>query len=394
MTRKPLYFLLSTMALAIPAAAAAPPFETPASVAYMVDLSSGAVLYAKDPDRRMPPASMAKMMTTHVAFDLIQRGELSPDKICTVRPETWQRWHGDAAGSTMFLRAGEQVSVRNLLRGIVIASGNDAAVTLAECISGTEAAFVALMNRQSRALGLANSHWGNPVGWPDGGVTYTTARDLATLAVATIRDHSALYREYYPVRELTWGVTLGSNQPITQPNRNPLLGRVAGADGLKTGHTAEAGYGFTGSAERDGRRIVMVVAGISDPGGYARRGVESVRFMEWGFNAWQSRPLFRQGQAVGAARVQLGGVSEVGLVAPRNLAVTYPSGLGRNLRARIVYQGPVRAPIARGQHIADLVVETADMPPQTMPLVAAEAVPETGFFGRMWFGLKSLLGLA
>ncbi len=394
MTPKPLYLLASAAALAMPASAAAPPFETPASVAYMVDLSSGAVLYAKDPDRRMPPASMAKMMTTHVAFDLIRRGELSPDKICTVRPDTWRRWHGDAAGSTMFLRAGEQVSVRNLLRGIVIASGNDAAVTLAECISGTEAAFVALMNRQSRAMGLANSRWGNPVGWPDGGITYTTARDLATLAVSTIRDYPALYREYYPVRELTWGTTLGTNQPITQPNRNPLLGRVAGADGLKTGHTAEAGYGFTGSAERGGRRIVMVVAGIADPGGYARRGEESVRFMEWGFNAWQSRPLFRQGQRVGEARVQLAGVSGVGLVAPRNLAVTYPAGMGRNLRARIVYQGPVRAPIARGQHIADLIVATEGMPPLTMPLVAETAVAEAGFFGRIWFGLKSLIGLA
>lgn len=394
MTRKPLYLLMSAAALAMPAVAAAPPFETPATIAYMVDLSSGAVLYAKDPDRRMPPASMAKMMTTHVAFDLIRRGELSPDKVCTVRPETWQRWHGDAAGSTMFLRAGEQVSVRNLLHGIVTASGNDAAVTLAECISGTEPAFVALMNRQSRQMGLANSHWGNPVGWPDGGVTYTTARDLAALAAATIRDYPQLYREYYGLREFTWGRTLDTNQPITQPNRNPLLGHVAGADGLKTGHTDEAGYGFTGSADRDGRRIIMVIAGIPDPGGYARRGAESVRFIEWGFNAWQSRPLLRQGQRIGEARVQLGSASSVGLVAPQNIAVTYPAGLGQNLRARIVYRGPVRAPIARGQHIADLVVTTADMPPQTMPLVAEEDVGEAGFFGRIWAGLKSIVGLA
>jgi len=394
MTRKPLYLLASAGALAMPASAAAPRFETPARIAYMVDLSSGAVLYARDADRRIPPASMAKMMTTHVAFELIRRGELSPDKVCTVRAETWRRWHGDAAGSTMFLTAGEQVSVRNLLRGIVIVSGNDAAVTLAECISGTEAAFVALMNRQSRAMGLANSHWGNPVGWPDGGVTYTSARDLATLAVSTIRDYPALYREYYPVRALTWGVTLGTNQPITQPNRNPLLGSVAGADGLKTGHTAEAGYGFTGSAERDGRRIVMVIAGIADPGGYVRRGAESIRFMEWGFSAWQSRSLFRQGQRVGDARVQRGGVANVGLVAPRNLAVAYPAGMGRNLRARIVYQGPVRAPIVQGQHIADLIVTTEGMAPQTMPLAAETAVAEAGFFGRIWFGLKSLIGLA
>jgi D-alanyl-D-alanine carboxypeptidase (penicillin-binding protein 5/6) len=247
------------------------------------------------------------------------------------------------------------------------------------------------MNRQSRAMGLANSHWGNPVGWPDGGVTYTTAHDLATLAAATIRDYPQLYRDYYGLRDFTWGRTLGGNQPITQANRNPLLGRVAGADGLKTGHTEEAGFGFTGSAEQNGRRIVMVVAGLSS---FNQRIEESVRFMQWGFNAWQSRPLLRQGQHIGEARVQLGGASSVGLVAPRNLAVTYPAGMGQNLRARIVYSGPVRAPIARGQHIADLVVTTADMPPQTMPLVAEADVGEAGIFGRIWAGLKSILGLA
>ncbi|HYI63661.1 MAG TPA: D-alanyl-D-alanine carboxypeptidase family protein [Allosphingosinicella sp.] len=391
MTRKPFFILASTAALAMPAGAAAPPFETAATAAYMIDLSSGAVLYAKDENRRMPPASMAKMMATHVAFDLLARGELSPDRMCTVRPETWRRWHGPAAGSTMFLSPGEQVSVRNLLHGIVTLSGNDATVVLAECISGTEPAFVALMNRQSRDMGLANSHWGNPVGWPDGGVTYTSARDLATLAAGTIRDHPGLYREYYGLREFTWGRTLGGNQPITQGNRNPLLGRVAGADGLKTGHTEEAGYGFTGSADQNGRRIVMVVAGLTSTN---QRIEESVRFMSWGFNAWQSRPLLRQGQRIGEARVQGGGVSAVGLVAPRAVALTYPAGLGQGLRARIVYQGPVRAPIAQGQHIADLVVETAGMPAQTTPLVAEQSVGETGFFGRIWFGLKSLIGMA
>jgi len=391
MMRKPLYLLVSAAVLTMPASAAAPPFETPAQTAYMIDLSSGAVLYAKDADRRMPPASMAKMMTTHVAFDLIKRGELSPDKMCPVRPETWQRWHGPAAGSTMFLSPNERVSVRNLLHGIVTLSGNDATVVLAECISGTEAAFVQLMNRQSRAMGLANSNWGNPVGWPDAGITYTTAHDLAMLAAGTIRDYPDLYREYYGVREFTWGRTMGGNAPITQGNRNPLLGRVPGADGLKTGHTEEAGYGFTGSADQNGRRIVMVVAGL---GSFNQRIEESVRFMQWGFNAWQSRPLLRQGQHIGEAQVQLGGSSTVGLVAPRNIAVTYPAGLGQNLRVRIVYRGPVKAPIAQGQHIADLVVTTADMPPQTMPLVAERAVGEAGFFGRLWYGLKSLVGMA
>jgi serine-type D-Ala-D-Ala carboxypeptidase (penicillin-binding protein 5/6) len=389
--RKALTILAFSSAITLPASAAAPPFETAAPIAFMLDLSSGAVLYAKDPDRRIPPASMAKIMTTHVAFDLVQRGELSLDRMCTVRPETWRQWHGPHAGSTMFLSPGEEVSVRNLLHGIVTLSGNDASVVLAECISGTEPAFVALMNRKSRELGLANSHWGNPVGWPDGGVTYTTARDLAMLAAADVRDHPELYREFYGQREFTWGRTMGGGQPITQPNRNPLLGRVAGADGLKTGHTEEAGYGFTGSAEQNGRRLVMVLAGLT---GFNQRIEESVRFMQWGFNAWQSRPLVSAGTRIGEAQVQLGGAGRVGLVAPRDVAVTYPAGLGQEISARIVYQGPVKAPIAEGQHIADLVVRAGDMPEQVTPLVAERAVGEAGFFGRIWAGLKSLFGLA
>jgi serine-type D-Ala-D-Ala carboxypeptidase (penicillin-binding protein 5/6) len=391
MKRKALLSAVFASAIALPVTAAAPPFETAAPVAFMIDLASGAVLYAKDADRRMPPASMAKIMTTHVAFDLIDRGELSLDKMCTVRPETWRQWHGPQAGSTMFLSPGEEVSVKNLLHGIVTLSGNDASVVLAECISGTEPAFVALMNRKSQELGLQNSYWGNPVGWPDGGVTYTTARDLANLAAADINQHGKLYREFYGQREFTWGQTLGSNRPITQGNRNPLLGRVPGADGLKTGHTNEAGYGFTGSAEQDGRRLVMVVAGLD---GFNQRIEESVRFMQWGFNAWQARPLFQQGTKVGEARVQLGGARSVGLVAPRNLAVTVPAGLGRNVTARIAYEGPVKAPIAEGQHIADLVVSSEGMPDQVMPLVAERAVSEAGFFSRMMAGLRHLFGMA
>jgi len=388
MMRKPLLLLSLSIAFVAPASASAPPFDTPAPVAFMVDLSSGAVLYAKDADRRMPPASMAKIMTVHVAFDLIKSGELRLDKVCTVRPETWQRWHGPAAGSTMFLSAGEQVRVRDLLHGIVTLSGNDASVALAECISGTEPAFVALMNRESQQLGLSNTHWGNPVGWPDGGVTFTTARDLATLARATIQDHPRLYREFYGQTDFTWGRTLGGNQPITQGNRNPLLGRVAGADGLKTGHTEEAGYGFAGSADRGGRRLVMVVSGLTS---FNQRIEESVRFMEWGFNAWQARPLFARGERVGEARVQLGSDGSVGLVAPRDIAVTYPAGLGQDVRARIVYQGPVKAPIAQGQHIADLVV-TAGGVEQTMPLVAENAVGGAGFFARILAGFGRLFG--
>src|SRR4051795_7260129 len=237
MSRIPLSAAAASLLVASAAPAAAPQFETEAKVAYLIDLSSGAVLYAKNADVRMPPASMAKMMTTDVAFELIDQGKLPLNKMCTVRPETWQKWHGPAAGSTMFLSPGEQVSIQNLLHGIVTLSGNDASVVLAECIAGTEPAFAALMNQEAKRLGMANSNFGNSNGWPDEGVTYTTARDLATLARATIETTPDLYKQYYSLISFTWGKTMGKGEDITQANRNPLLGRVPGADGLKTGHT-------------------------------------------------------------------------------------------------------------------------------------------------------------
>jgi D-alanyl-D-alanine carboxypeptidase (penicillin-binding protein 5/6) len=392
MTRSFLFLTAASLAIASAAPAKAPPFETPAKVAYLIDLSSGAVLLSKNADQRMPPASMAKMMTTNVAFELIKKGDLKLDKMCTVRPETWQKWHGPAAGSTMFLSPGEQVSVDNLLKGIITLSGNDASVVLAECIAGTEEAFANVMNDNAKRLGLTGSHFGNSNGWPDEGRTYVTARDLATLARAEIENYPDLYKKYYSLSQFTWGKTLGSGADITQANRNPLLGRVPGADGLKTGHTEEAGYGFTGSAEQNGRRLVMVVAGLDS---FNQRIEESVRLMQWGFNAWQVKPLFKADTTIGSAKVQLGGSSEVALVAPRDLAITIPAGvLSKVGGMKIRYQGPVKAPIAKGQHIADLVVTTSDSGEQVMPLVAAEAVGEAGFFTRAWIGLKQLFGMA
>src|SRR3982751_6514704 len=245
MTRTIILATAASLLFASAAPAAAPTFETPARFAYLIDLSSGAVLYAKNADAPMPPASMAKMMTTEVAFELIDKDQLPLSKMCTVRPETWQKWHGPAAGSTMFLSPNEQVSVENLLKGIVTLSGNDASVVLAECIAGTEEAFAGQMNVLAAKIGLKNSHFGNANGWPDNGVTYVTARDLATLARSEIENHYALYKKFYSLPSFTWGKTLGSGQDITQSNRNPILGHVPGADGLKTGHTDEAGYGFT-----------------------------------------------------------------------------------------------------------------------------------------------------
>lgn len=379
---------LALFAAVTPSVAAAPQFQTPAPVAFLQDLSTGAVLFSRDADRRMPPASMAKMMTVYTAFDLIKRGELKLGDMVTVQPETWRKWHGPAAGSTMFLSAGEQVSVANLLYGIVTLSGNDACVVLAEHISGTEQSFAERMNRVAAQIGLKNSHFGNSNGWPDNGVTYVTARDLATLAEQTITNYPQLYKQFYSRRDFTWGKTMGGNA-ITQANRDPLLGRVAGADGLKTGHTDEAGYGFTGSAEQNGRRLVMVMAGLTS---FNQRADESVNFMNWGFRAWQARPVASKGKQVGTAQVQLGDASEVALVAGQDLKVTIPAGLAPELSAKVVYQGPVKAPIKAGQHIADLVVTSPDVPAQRLPLVAAADVGEAGFFGRAWAGLTSFFG--
>ncbi|PXA88913.1 D-alanyl-D-alanine carboxypeptidase [Nostoc sp. 3335mG] len=379
---------LFAVSLAMPLQAAAPVFDTPAPIAYMVDLTTGAVLFSKDADRRIPPASMAKMMTVYVAFDLIKQGKLKLDQKFTVAPETWRKWHGPQAGSTMFLETGEQVSVQDLLYGIVTLSGNDACVVLAEGVSGTEEAFTNLMNQQAKKLGLTNSHFGTSNGWPDEGRTYVTARDLAKLAQATIQDHPQLYKQFYSQHNYTR--TLSTGTVIKQDNRDPLLGVVAGADGLKTGHTEEAGYGFTGSAEQNGRRLVMVVAGLDS---YNGRASESVKFMNWGFRAWSPHKVVAKGRKVGDAEVQGGGSALVGLVAPKDLAVSVPSGTSPSMQGKIVYTGPIKAPIKAGDHIADLVIATADGGPQTLPLVAETDVAEAGFFRRAWLGFWGMFGL-
>lgn len=386
--KKLLAVSLLAIAAAYPSLAAAPVFDTPAPIAYMEDLSTGAVLYAKDADRRMPPASMAKMMTVYVAFDLIKAGKLKLTDTIEVMPETWKKWHSQ--GSTMFLAVGEKPTVRDLLNGIVTLSGNDACVVLAEGISGTEQAFVNLMNQKAQQIGLTNSRFGTSNGWPDEGRTYVTARDLAKLAAATINDHRELYKQFYSLPSFTWGKTLGAGAAISQSNRDPLLGKVAGADGLKTGHTEEAGYGFTGSAEQNGRRLVMVVAGLDTYGG---RAEESVKFMNWGFRAWAPHKVVSKGKRVGEAEVQNGSSSSVGLVAPSDLAITVPAGTTPAVQGKIVYLGPLKAGFKAGDHVADLVIQTPDMGPQTLPLVAESDVAEAGFFRRAWLGFWGLFGL-
>ncbi len=382
-------FWASLPLLAISSAVlAAPVYETDAPIAYMTDLSSGAILFEKNADKQIPPASMAKMMTVYVAFDQIEKGKLTLDQKVKIQRATWQKWTGQ--GSTMFLGANDEPTVKDLLHGIVTLSGNDASVVLAEAIGGTEENFADLMTKTAKRIGMKNSRFGNSTGWPDEGKTLVTARDLGVLGTRLSADFPKLYKDFFGLTEFTWGKT-NSGEPITQPNRNPLLGKIDGADGLKTGHTEEAGFGFTGSAEQKGRRIVSVLAGLDSYGG---RSNESVKFMNWGFNAWETKNLFKKGTKVQTAEVQLGDSSSVDLVAPKDLFATLPKGSDGQLSMTVRYNGPIKAPIAAGQQIATLLVSTDDAGTQSMPLVAGEAVEEAGFFDRVWAGLKSLLGLA
>jgi len=346
-------FVVAFLATAAAAHAQTAGFETPARFAFMKDLSTDTILMTKNADERVPPASMGKMMTVYVAFDLIKRGKVSLNQKILVSPETWAKWHSQ--GSTMFLGVGEQPTVADLLHGIVTLSGNDACVVLAEGLAGTEANYVAIMNQTAKRLGLRNSNFANTTGWPDPN-EWVSARDLATIAERTIEDHPKLYREFYGKPSFTWGKTLGAAQPITQGNRNPLLGKVPGADGLKTGHTDEAGYGFTGSAIQNGRRIVMVIGGMSS---WNERVQQSVGFMNWGFAAFETVPLARKGVKLGEAEVYLGDKRTVALVAPRAIAATVPRAQSDAIKLRIVYTGPVKAPIAAGRCIVAAAIGTS-----------------------------------
>lgn len=279
------------------AAASRPAYVTQAPIVMLKDMDSGAVLFSRGAEKRFAPASMAKVMTAYVVLDLIRKGELTRDRQFTVGEATWKKWNGSTGGSTMFLRPNEKVSVDDLLKGLITVSGNDAAAVLAVGIDGSEEVFVKRMNAVASRVGMASSNFGTPSGWPDGGVTKVSAADLVTLADRLIRDHPDGYTRYFALPKLQHG-TSPEGKPIVQPNRNPILGRFAGADGLKTGHTSEAGYCFLGSAKRNGRRLIMVVAGM--PSEKARRE-EAERLMNWGFAS---------GKAPVAAQAVRGGPSK------------------------------------------------------------------------------------
>jgi len=362
-------------------------YETRAPIAFMKDLSSGAVLFERQADKQIPPASMAKMMTVYVAFDQLKRGKITLDKAISIKPSTWRQWKGQ--GSTMFLAADDKPTIKDLLHGVITLSGNDASVVLAEAIAGTEADFAKIMTETAAQIGMKNSRFGNATGWPDEGKTLVTARDLTILGGRLYSDFPELYKSFFGLKQFAWGK--GRNgKLIVQPNRNPILGKVEGADGLKTGHTEEAGFGFTGAAEQKGRRIISVLAGLDSYGG---RITESINFMNWGFNSWETAKIFEKGARIQRAEVQLGSDNNVTLVAPRDLFVTFPAGKNENLSMTVRYNGPIKAPIKKGQIIASLVTRTATGGEQITDLVAGEDVDKAGFFTRSWRGLMALLGL-
>lgn len=370
--------LLALLFLAQPALADVASFKTQAPIAYLVDAHSGVVLLDKASAKRIPTASMAKMMTAYVAFEAIRAGKLDRKTTFTMRPATWAKWNN--RGSSMFLRSGQQVSVENLLHGILTLSGNDASVVLAEGISGSEKAFTDEMNATAERLGMKDSRFGTANGWPDRGRTYSTARDLGVLAKRIIEDHPDLFHEFFNQPSFRWN-------NISQPNRNPLLGAVEGADGMKTGHSSEAGYCLVGTAQRGPRRLIMVVAGLPS---MQSRVDEARGMMRWGFDNWQEKPLFNPGQMVTRVPVQLGTGDVVQAVTPHRISMLGLRGDPGVARLKVRYAAPVKAPLHKGDRIGQLTVYYPDGLRQDFPLVAANDVAAANFFQRAWNGLRSL----
>lgn len=362
------------------AATPSPPAEAAQfPVVLLYDVNAGRKLVAVQEDLRFVPASMTKAMTAYTAFNLMAAGKLRPEQRYTVDPLTAGRWQG--SGATMNLRGGEAVSVDMLLRGLTTVSANDAAVVLAEGYAGDVATWCALMNADARRLGLADSRFENPNGWPDGGRTYTSAMDLARLGTALVYRHPGLYRRYFGQRTIDWPRASGRNH-------DPVTGIVPGADGIKTGHTREAGYNFLGSAERDGRRLMLVLAG----GRSAEQRAGAARaLLEWGFSAWQSRPLFPSGGIVARARVQGGATRTVGLSAPFPVRFTSPRGAPAAPRLSLVYRGPLIAPLRKGQQVAELQIADGAEVVGRIPLHTVQDVARAGIFDRLVNGLAGLV---
>lgn len=350
-------------------------FDTAAPYAIIVEEETGEILFEKNADATFEPASMAKMMTVYIAFELIHKGDLKLTDTTVVSADTWQKWRQQ--GSTMFLKVGDTVTVQDLIRGIIVHSGNDAAAVLAEMLAGSESAFVGWMNEKAREIGMTHTVFHTTNGWPSEG-QQVTVRDLAKLAVRTTQDFPELYR-FYGEKSYTYGLDL-KGRGITQPNRNPVLYNVEGGDGLKTGHTEAAGYGVTASAIRDGRRVVLVLSGLASE---RQRSSESQRLLEFAFRNFKTYDFFKAGEIVETAPVWLGVENTVPLTVEKNISLTL-SRIDRNrLKAKIVYNSPVPAPIKAGQAVGRVIVSVPNRPDRVIPLVAAQSVDEAGLFGRI-----------
>jgi D-alanyl-D-alanine carboxypeptidase (penicillin-binding protein 5/6) len=342
------------------------PLDVQARQALIVDFATGATLLEKNADERMPPSSMSKLMTMYVVFEQLKSGRMQLDQTLPVSERAWRM-----GGSKMFVELGSQISVEDLIRGVIVQSGNDACVVLAEAISGSEQQFAELLNETGRRIGLTNSTFRNATGWPDP-EHRMTARDLATLARRIVTDFPE-YFPYYNERSFRFN-------NISQDNRNPLLSRVAGADGLKTGHTDEAGYGLTGTALRGDRRVILVVNGLPS---MRARAEESERLMEWAFREFEAVVLFRAQDTIEEVPVYLGERARVPMVGGRDLVLTLPRQWRQRLQVRLRYDAPLTAPVARGQQIGEMVVGGQGVPELRVPLMAGADVERLGIVSRI-----------
>ena len=342
--------------------------------AILIDGTTGTVLLEKDADTPLPPASMSKLMTVLMVFERLKAGVLSMDQTFPVSHKAWKM-----GGSKTFVRVNRRVSVADLLRGVIVQSGNDASIVIAEGISGSEEAFAEAMTARARELGLTSANFTNATGWPHP-QHEISPRDLARLAQILVTE----FPEYYGMfaeREFEFN-------KIKQRNRNPLLGRVPGADGLKTGHTNAAGYGLTASAERDGRRLYLVLNGLKNSRARAR---ESERLIEWGFREFEAYPLVKRGDTVERAAVWLGSVDYVPLVPDRDVVLSLKRQARSGLKASVRWTGPVVAPVKEGQQLAVLRLEAPGIQPVEHPLYAGTDVERVGFFGRIFERMRAMI---
>jgi serine-type D-Ala-D-Ala carboxypeptidase (penicillin-binding protein 5/6) len=355
--------------LTAPAFAAPPTIDTAAKHAIVIDFNTGAVLLDKGADERMAPASLAKMMTAYLVFDYLKKGRATMEDMLPVSQAAWEKHK--TGESNMFVALNSRVKIEDLVRGMIIQSGNDACVVLAEGLAGSQQAFIDQMNDMAKTLGLTNTHYAKVDGLPDP-EEYTTVRDLASLARHLIADYPEYYH-YEAEKDFTYN-------GIKQGNRNPLLYKDLGVDGLKTGHTSEAGYGVAISAVRDNRRIIEVLAGMQS---MKERAGESEKVLEWAFREFANYRLVKAGEPVDEAPVWFGQETKVQATTATDVYVTLPRKARHDLKVTAVYDGQAKAPIAKGAKLGKLVVSAPDMTAVEYPLVAAQPVDRLNSMGRV-----------